>query len=125
MGLSLSHDANVSLLSSKLRAGENFDIIERHLTVNGTDLCFFYVDGFVKDSEMQRLMEYLLSLKSFDDADTLVRSLPYIEVELGRSVEQIVTAVLSGQTALLLSVFPCVPQSLQPPPRLCVMYRQP
>ena len=107
MGLSLSHDANVSLLSSKLRAGENFDIIERHLAVNGTDLCFFYVDGFVKDSEMQRLMEYLLSLKSFDDADTLVRSLPYIEVELGRSVEQIVTAVLSGQTALLLSVFPC------------------
>lgn len=107
MGLSLSHDANVSLLSSRLRVGESFDIIERHLTVLGEDLCFFYVDGFVKDSEMQRLMEYLLSQKSFDDADTLVRSLPYIEVEVGREVERIVTAVLSGQTVLLSSAFPC------------------
>ena len=93
MGFSLSHDANVSLLSSRLRAGESFDIIERHLTVLGEDLCFFYVDGFVKDSEMQRLMEYLLSQKSFDDAESLVRCLPYIEVELGTDVEKIVTSV--------------------------------
>ena len=107
MGLSLSHDANVSLLSSRLRAGESFDIIERHLTVLGEDLCFFYVDGFVKDSEMQRLMEYLLSQKSFDDAESLVRCLPYIEVELGTDVEKIVTSVLSGQTVLLSSAFPC------------------
>ena len=107
MGFSLSHDANVSLLSSRLRAGESFDIIERHLTVLGEDLCFFYVDGFVKDSEMQRLMEYLLSQKSFDDAESLVRRLPYIEVELGTDVEKIVTSVLSGQTVLLSSAFPC------------------
>ena len=107
MGLSLSHDANVSLLSSRLRSGENFDIIERHLTACGEDLCFFYIDGFVKDSEMQRLMEYLLSQKNFDDAKTLVRGLPYIEVELGTDVEKIVTSVLSGQTALLSSAFPC------------------
>ena len=107
MGLSLSHDANVSLLSSRLRAGESFDIIERHLTVLGEDLCFFYVDGFVKDSEMQRLMEYLLSQKNFDDAESLVRCLPYIEVELGTDVEKIVTSVLSGQTVLLSSAFPC------------------
>lgn len=107
MGLSLSHNANVSLLSSRLRAGESFDIIERHLTVLGEDLCFFYVDGFVKDSEMQRLMEYLLSQKSFDDAESLVRCLPYIEVELGTDVEKIVTSVLSGQTVLLSSAFPC------------------
>ena len=64
MGLSLNHNANVSLLSSKLRSGASFDIIERHLTVAGEDVCFFYIDGFTKDSEMQRLMQYLLSQKS-------------------------------------------------------------
>ena len=107
MGLSLSHKANVSLLSSRLRSGESFDIIERHLTVAGEDVCFFYIDGFTKDSEMQRLMQYLLSQKRLERADKLVRSLPYIEVELGREVDRIVTAVLSGQTAVLSSAFPC------------------
>ena len=79
MGLSLSHTANVSLLSSRLRVGESFDIIERHLLVAGEDVCFFYIDGFTKDSEMQRLMQYLLSKKSLGNAGDLVRSLPYID----------------------------------------------
>ena len=106
MSLSLSHEANVSLLSSKLRVKESFDIIERHLTVAGEDVCFFYIDGFTKDSEMQRLMQYLLSQKELTDAGALVSSLPYIEVELGKDVDRIVTAVLSGQTALICSAFP-------------------
>lgn len=106
MGLSLDHGANISLLSSRLRVAENFDVIERHLDVAGEDVCFFYVDGFVKDSEMQRLMQYVLSLKKLTNADKLVKSLPYIEVELGGEVDRIITAVLSGQTALLSSAFP-------------------
>ena len=106
MSLSLSHTANVSLLASRLRARESFDIIERHLRVAGEDVCFFYIDGFTKDSEMQRLMQYLLSQKSLTDAHSLVSSLPYIEVDLGGEVDAIVTAVLSGQTALICSAFP-------------------
>lgn len=106
MSLSLSHEANVTLLSSRLRVKESFDIIERHLSVAGEDVCFFYVDGFTKDSEMQRLMQYLLSQKSLTDARALTSSLPYIEVELGGEIDRIVTAVLSGQTALVSSAFP-------------------
>ena len=106
MSLSLSHTANVSLLSSRLRVRESFDIIERHLRVAGEDVCFFYVDGFTKDSEMQRLMQYLLGQKELGDARSLVSTLPYIEVELGGEIERIVTAVLSGQTAVLSSAFP-------------------
>ena len=41
MSLSMSHTANVSLLSSRLRVRESFDIIERHLCVAGEDVCFF------------------------------------------------------------------------------------
>ena len=106
MGLSLDYGANVSLLSSRLRVKENFDIIERHLNVAGEDVCFFYVDGFTKDSEMQRLMQYLLSQKSLTDAHSLLSTLPYIEVELGTEVDRLVTAVLSGQTLLISSAFP-------------------
>lgn len=107
MGLSLDHAANASLLSSRLRVHESFDIIERRLTVAGEDVRFYYIDGFTKDSEMQRLMQYLLSQKALSDAESLVRNLPYVEVELGEDVDGIVTAVLSGQTAMISSAFPC------------------
>ena len=106
MRLSPNHDKNVSLLASRLRVAESFDIIKRHLRVAGEDMCFFYIDGFTKDSEMQRLMQYLLSQKSLTDAGALVRNLPYIEVELAADIDKIITAVLSGQTALISSAFP-------------------
>ena len=106
MSLSLSYEANIALLSTRLGVKENFDVIERHLSVAGEEACFFYIDGFTKDSEMQRLMQYLLSVKSLGSAGELVRTLPYIEVELGAGIDGIITAVLSGQTALLSSAFP-------------------
>ena len=106
MELGINHKSNVSVLSSRLRVKENFDVIERHLDVAGEDVCFFYVDGFTKDAEMQRLMQCLLSQKELTDAISLVKRIPYVEVELGGGVEKIVTAVLSGQTVLISSAFP-------------------
>lgn len=107
MGLSLDFEANASLLSTRLRAKDSFDIIERRLSVADEDVRFYYIDGFTKDSEMQRLMQYLLSQKKLTDAESLIHALPYVEVELGGAVDQIVTAVLSGQTAMICSAFPC------------------
>ena len=106
MELCFNHESNVSLLSARLRVGDNFDVIERHLRVAENDVCFFYVDGFTKDAEMQRLMQYLLSQKKLSGAKELVEMLPYVEVELEVNEDRIITAVLSGQTALVSSAFP-------------------
>jgi stage V sporulation protein AF len=106
MEFGFDYEANLSSLRLMLRAEDSFDIIERHLDVGGEDVCFFYLDGFVKDSEMQRLMQYLLSQKSLTGAEALVRNLPYVELEVGADVRSVVSAILSGQTALLSSAFP-------------------
>ena len=106
MKLGLNHRENVSLVSAQLRAHENFDVIERHLDIAGEDVCFFYIDGFTKDSEMQRMMQYLLSKKEIPEARRLSEELPYLEVGLGGGIDVLVTAVLSGQTALISSAFP-------------------
>ena len=100
------HRENVAILSSRLRSAESFDIIERHLSVAGEDVCFFYIDGFAKDAELQRLMQYLLSRKRLGTAKELVEILPYVEVELSGGTDRTVVAVLSGQTALISSAFP-------------------
>ena len=99
--LSFDHTKNLSLVSGALRSGESFDIIERHLTVGGRDLCFFFVDGFAKDSEMQRVMTHLLQSGSIGTADQTLRGLPYVEVALESDIRNIVLAVLSGQSCVL------------------------
>ena len=96
---------NLYDLSSVLRVEESFDIIERHLTVCRQDVCFYYVDGFVKDGEMLRIMQFLLSEKSLGRADELMCRLPYVEVAREHSVSRLVRAVLSGQVLMLTESF--------------------
>ena len=99
--LFVDHLKNIESISRRLRVKESFDIIERHLIVAERDMCFYYIDGFVKDGEMLRIMQYLLSLKEIGSAEELVKKLPYVEVELSEDIEKIIHAVLSGQTAIL------------------------
>ena len=99
------YESNVNLISGRLRVKDNFDIIERHLTVCERDMCFFYIDGFVKDGEMLRIMQYLLSQKSIGGAEELEKRIPYVEVGLSSDVDAILHAVLSGQTAVFAESF--------------------
>ena len=104
-GLSGDHRLDLLLLRERLRVEESFDMIERHLTVAGKDACFFYIDGFVKDGEMLRIMQDLLGRESLSDAEELVRTIPYVEVEITEEQSKLCRAVLSGQTALLIEGF--------------------
>ncbi len=96
---------NIEMMSKALRVKESFDIIERHLTVAERDMCFYYIDGFVKDGEMLRIMQYLLGQKEIASAGELERKLPYVEVELTHEPAKIIRAVLSGQTAIFAESF--------------------
>ena len=92
-------------LRDRLRVEESFDLIERHLTVCSGDTCFFYIDGFVKDGEMLRIMQHLLTQKDITSASSLEKTLPYVEVERTCKISRLISAVLSGQTALLCESF--------------------
>ena len=99
------YNLDTLLLRERLRVNENFDVIEKHLTVCNKDVCFFYIDGFVKDGEMLRIMQYLLSLKELSGAAELERVMPYVEVATTSDTEELIRAVLSGQTAMLAEGF--------------------
>ena len=105
MQLGVDYGRNVSVISEILRVRESFDIIERRLHIHERELCFFYIDGFVKDSEMQRVMQTFLSLKELGDATYTERRIPYMEVERCSDTDKIVRSVLSGQTALFAETF--------------------
>ena len=103
--LVLSYDVNLRVVRSRLRVDESFDIIERRMTVGGKEICFFYIDGFVKDGEMLRIMQFLISEKKLPGAEELEKTIPYVEVERVDRVSAIVRAVLAGQSALLCESF--------------------
>ena len=103
--LSEDYGLSVRRMRAALRCRESFDIIERHLTVADRDMTFFFIDGFVKDGEIQRVMQTLLSLKEGESAFDIEKKLPYVEVGRCRATEDIVKAVLSGQTCILYESF--------------------
>ena len=103
--LSSDYTQNIQSISTRLRVNESFDLIERHLEVAKRDVAFFYIDGFVKDGEMLRIMQHMLSQKTLGDAESFIKTLPYIEVETSSSEDKIIAAVLSGQAAIFSEPF--------------------
>ncbi len=103
--LSKNYNENATRLAEKLRVNESFDLIMRKLCVAERSVTFFFVDGFVKDGEMQRIMQFLLSQKELSTANDLLHRLPYIEVDITQDEEVIMRAVLSGQAAILAETF--------------------
>ena len=103
--LSKNYSENTTRIAERLRVRESFDLIERRLTVAERAVSFFFVDGFVKDGEMQRIMQFLLSQKELGTANELLLKLPYIEVELVCDEDAVIRAILSGQAAIFAESF--------------------
>jgi len=103
--LSNDYKKNRSEIAKRLGAERNFDVIERRLEIAGCEMSFFFIDGFVKDGEMQRIMQNLLSLKELGSATAVMRKLPYIEVALCNDEDTLSDAILSGQSAIIAESF--------------------
>lgn len=103
--LSENYAKNVEDVGKRLRFRQSFDILNRKLTLGDSEVTFFYIDGFVKDGELQRVMQFLLSKKKLPSAEETEKLIPYAEVSLCADFETVITAILSGQTALFSDSF--------------------
>ena len=105
--LTEKYEDNVSTIKRLLRVEESFDVLYKRLKVGKGELSLFFIDGFTKDTVMQKLMMHFLSVgKVTGDAEQyMAENLPYIEADLCCDVDKMVTAVLSGCTLMLGSSF--------------------
>ena len=106
--LKTDYEENIRDTERTLGYGECFDILEKRIKVGSTRTAFFYVDGFVKDGELQRVMQYMLGEKSLGTAEDVESKIPYAEVYCEDDFDKIITAILSGQTALFSESFGAV-----------------
>lgn len=106
--LTTSLQDNVSLFSKILRIDKNFDLIYKDMEIDGVKAGFFFIDGFVDDGIMQRILQYFYGLKKEDlqNADYFASAgLPYVEVDVETDVDTIVTNILSGVVGFFVEGF--------------------
>jgi len=99
------------ILHDILPIGKSFDVIEREVIIGEKLSYMYFIDGFVKDGVVAKLINFLLGLtpeklKDIKSAKEFVsRFITYVEVDVDSDVEKIVQMYLSGATVLIIDGF--------------------
>lgn len=104
--ISASFEENIAYMEQNLPVKESFDLIRRDIEIGGREATFYFIDGFTKDESMLKIMDSFFGVKAEDmpeDATTFVRRhLPYVEVDVIQSFDEVFRNVLSGVTCLFI-----------------------
>lgn len=99
---------NVRMMDRTFSVEDNFDLIKKVVSVGQDELTLYYIDGFVKDGSMTKILIYLLGLKGLGKGsatDFMKGHMPYVEAEVTSDGETITRSLLSGATVMLGSTF--------------------
>jgi len=96
------YDRYREVLDTVLIPEGSFDLIKKTMYFKLGEASFYYIDGFVKDVVMQKLMEYLLKATSPGE---ITDNIPYVEVEKTSDTDVMIKMVLSGATVLIIDGF--------------------
>lgn len=101
-----SLERNMEYLNKELGVGKSFDVVYRVIQVGGRDACMYFIDGFCKDELMQKMLQYFMGLTPeempADAHEMSKKNIPYVEVDIEASWEQIVYFIMSGVFALFI-----------------------
>ena len=97
---------NVAYMNQKLPVKDSFDLVQRDLVIGEREASFFFIDGFMKDEVMLKIMDSFLSVAKEDmpgSATGFARQcLPYVEVDTISDFDQVLRNLLSGTTCLFI-----------------------
>lgn len=99
------------LFRELLPIGKSFDVIEKRLIIAERESYMYFIDGFVKDGVVSKLMTAFVGLtpeklKNVRDAsDFAARYVPYVEVDTEKNMDKILSMYLSGAAVLIIDGF--------------------
>ena len=104
--ISASFEENITYMNQILPVAESFDIIRREIVIGEKQAVFYYIDGFIKDEAMLKLMDSFLSVTEEDmpdDAEEFIkRHVPYVEVDILETFDEVLRNALSGAAVLFV-----------------------
>ena len=81
----------------------------RVVHVGGREACIYFIDGFCKDVLMQKMLQYFMDMKEADLPqnvhEMLKKKIPYVEVDVAKDYDKVLTNLLSGVFVLLIDGF--------------------
>ena len=99
----------VKKLNEIMHVEENFDIVYREISIMGKKAVFYFVDGFCKSADLRSMIEVFMEInnpKLISSAEEFSKTaVTYGQVTLSDDENEIVTAVLAGQTVLVVDGF--------------------
>lgn len=110
MHFSSVYRENIAQMDNVLMPDRSFDLVKRRLLVGGDSLTMYYINGFVKDDIMEKLMQYFIGLDALPRGENaaevfLTANLPYVEARTTAECDPAVTQVLSGGVCMFGSTF--------------------
>ncbi len=107
--ISASFEENITYMNQILPVAESFDIIRREIVIGEKQAVFYYIDGFIKDEAMLKLMDSFLSVTEEDmpdDAEEFIkRHVPYVEVDILENFDEVLRNALSGAAVLFVEEY--------------------
>lgn len=110
MKLSTDIEANKLRLDSLFCTERNFDLKKREIAFAGKAAVLYMIDGLLRSDVLERILSEFALLKKGDaenEEDFLKHHIPFGGVEALYDEESVLTAVLSGRTALIVDGFSC------------------
>lgn len=101
------YSQNVALIDELLAVNGSFDMLSKKVALGEGELTLYFIDGFAKDTVLQKLMMHILSTKKLKVGarEFMETTLPYIETDVTDDVEKMIFTVMSGGTLILGSSF--------------------
>lgn len=100
---------NIEMLNKALRIEASFDLIYKTFEIAGKTACIYFIDGFVKDDIMEKLLEAFAGIdeETFPENahSFLKQQMPYVETDITEDIEKIKTDILSGVTCLIIDTY--------------------
>ena len=96
--ISSSFEENIAYMDQVLPVKESFDMIKREMEIGGRKSFFYFIDGFVKDEAMLKLMDSFLSVTEEDMPEWGDQEARGIDME----VETAAADLASGSNAVIL-----------------------
>ncbi len=103
-----TYSQTVDELKKFLRTDLSFDVVAHQLEIGGREATLFFVDGFAKDEILQKVLEYIMSVKPKDlknigsAGEFEDRYITHIEAATAEDIRAIGVQVLSGFEALVI-----------------------
>jgi len=99
---------NQAILDEMLPVGKSTDLLVRNFDFGGHRGRLYYLDGFLNDVVMERLVAHLVSLqpkdvqKAHSMQDFVDRFITYTEVDIYTQTDDVITQLLAGKSVFLV-----------------------